>query len=124
MKITIGTQDGQTFQKEVEETGQLIGNEIGDEIDGGIVGLPGYTLEITGGSDTAGFPMRKSIEGSERRKVLLEKGSGIQPEEKGIKQRKSVRGRSVSTEIEQLNTRVVEEGSKSVEEILEEDEEE
>lgn len=124
MKVTIGTTNGDTFQTEVEDNSQLIGNEVGDEIDGGLVGVPGYTLEITGGSDKAGFPMRKSIEGSERKKVLIEDGSGIQAEEKGIKQRKSVRGRTVSGQIEQLNTKVVEEGSKSVEEILEGDEEE
>lgn len=124
MKVTIGTTNGDTFQTEVEDNSQLIGNEVGDEIDGGLVGVPGYTLEITGGSDKAGFPMRKSIEGSERKRVLIEDGSGIQAEEKGIKQRKSVRGRTVSGQIEQLNTKVVEEGSKSVEEILEGDEEE
>ncbi|MFB6192877.1 MAG: 30S ribosomal protein S6e [Candidatus Nanohaloarchaea archaeon] len=123
MKITIGTQDGRTFQTETEDNSQLIGKEIGDEIDGGIVGVPGYTLEITGGSDRAGFPMRETIEGSEREKVLIEEGSGIQADEEGVKKRKSVRGRTVSGQIEQLNTRVVEEGSKSVEEILEEEEE-
>lgn len=123
MKITIGTQNGKTFQTETEDNSQLIGKEIGDEIDGGIVGVPGYTLEITGGSDRAGFPMRETIEGSEREKVLIEEGSGIQADEEGVKKRKSVRGRTVSGQIEQLNTRVVEEGSKSVEEILEEEEE-
>ena len=124
MKVTIGTKDGETFQTEVEDNSQLIGKEIGEEFDGGLVGIPGYTLEITGGSDKAGFPMRKSIEGSERQRVLIEDGSGIQAEEKGTKHRKSVRGRTVSGQIEQLNTTVVEEGSKTVEEILEGDEEE
>lgn len=124
MKVTIGTKDGETFQTEVEDNSQLIGKEVGDEIDGGLVGIPGHTLEITGGSDRAGFPMRKGIEGSERQKVLIEDGSGIQADEDGEKRRKSVRGRTVSGQIEQLNTKVVEEGSKSVKEILEGDEEE
>jgi len=124
MKVTIGTEDGETFQTEVEDNSQLIGKEVGEEIDGGLVGVPGYTLKITGGSDRAGFPMRKGIEGSERQKVLIEDGSGIQAEEEGIRRRKSVRGRTVSGQIEQLNTTVVESGSKSVEEILEGDEEE
>ncbi|QKQ97980.1 30S ribosomal protein S6e [Candidatus Nanohaloarchaea archaeon] len=124
MKVTIGTKDGETFQTEVEDSSQLIGKEVGDEIDGGLVDVPGYTLKITGGSDKAGFPMRKSIEGSERQRVLIEDGSGIKKQEEGTKERKSVRGRTVSRQIEQLNTTVVEEGSKSVEEILEGDEEE
>ena len=123
MQITIGTDDGQTFQTEIEESAKLVGKEIGDEFDGGIVGLSGYTLKITGGSDRSGFPMRETIEGSERERVLIEEGSGIDVSEDGVRERKSVRGKRVSDEIQQLNTRVVEEGSKSVEELLGEDEE-
>ncbi|MFB6174502.1 MAG: 30S ribosomal protein S6e [Candidatus Nanohalobium sp.] len=123
MQITVGTQDGQTFQTEVEEAAKLVGKKIGDEFDGGFVGLSGYTLKVTGGSDRSGFPMRKSIEGSERQKVLIEDGSGINESENGVRRRKSVRGNTVSTEIQQLNTTVVEEGSKSVGELLGEDEE-
>ena len=123
MQITIGTQDGQTFQTEIEESAKLVGKEIGDEFDGGIVDLSGYTLKITGGSDRSGFPMRETIEGSELEKVLIEEGSGIDVSEDGVRERKSVRGRRVSNQIQQLNTTVVEEGSKSVEELLGEDEE-
>lgn len=123
MQITIGRDDGQTFQTEIEESAKLVGKEVGDEFDGGIVGLSGYTLKITGGSDRSGFPMRETIEGSERERVLIEDGSGIDVSEDGVRERKSVRGKRVSDEIQQLNTRVVEEGSKSVEELLGEDEE-
>lgn len=124
MQITIGTTEGQTFQTEVEETSQLVGKEVGDELEGGIIGLNGYTLKITGGSDKSGIPMRKSIEGSERQRVMIGDGQGINEDEDGVRRRKSVRGKMVSDEIQQLNTTVVEEGSKSVEEILSEDEEE
>jgi len=123
MKITVGTSEGTTHQFEIEETSRLLGKKLGDEIDGGIVGLDGYTLEITGGTDKDGFPMRKSIEGTARRRRLIENGSGIDEDEDGMRRRKSVRGNTVSDEIEQLNTTVVEEGSKSVEELLSEDEE-
>lgn len=123
MQVTIGTKDGKTYQKEVGETAQLVGKTIGETFDGGIVGLDGYKLEITGGSDKDGFPMRESIEGPERKRVLLNEGAGIQSEE-GIRRRKSVRGNTVSADIQQLNTRVAEEGSKSVEELLEEGDEE
>lgn len=123
MKITVGKTDGKTYQIEAEEPAQIYGKQIGDEFDGGIIGLEGYTLKITGGTDRQGFPMRKSIEGAERKRVLLEKGAGIQEEEEGVRRRKSVRGNTVSGEIEQLNTTVVEEGSKSIDELLNEDEE-
>jgi small subunit ribosomal protein S6e len=124
MQITIGTTDGQTFQTDIEETSQLVGKEIGDEFDGGIIGLSGYTLKVTGGSDKSGIPMRKSIEGSERKRVMIGDGQGINEDEDGVRRRKSVRGKRISNEIQQLNTTVVEKGGKSVEELLTEDEEE
>jgi len=122
MQVNIGTSDGNVHQIETEPE-KFVTKEIGDEVEGSSLGLDGYTLEITGGSDKSGFPMRKSIEGSERRRVMIEDGSGINSEEDGIRKRKSVRGNTVSTEIEQLNMKVIEEGSKSIEDLLDEDEE-
>lgn len=122
MKITVGTTEGTTHQIETEDESQLLGKKVGDEFDGGIIGLDGYTLKITGGSDRDGFPMRKTIEGTVRKRILIENGPGITEDEEGMRRRKSVRGNTVSDEIEQLNTTVVEEGSKSVEELLSEDE--
>lgn len=124
MQVTIGTEDGETFQTEVEDASRLTGKKIGEEFDGGIVGLDGYTLEITGGSDKDGFPMRDSIEGPARRKILLEDGAGLKEDEDGVRRRKSVRGNTVSEDIQQLNTTVSEEGSKSVEELFSEEGEE
>ena len=40
-----------SYQFEVDNTKQLNGLKIGEEFDGQIVGLDGYTLKITGGSD-------------------------------------------------------------------------
>jgi len=122
MKITVGDTDGQTHQIEIEDSSQLTGKKVGEEFDGGIAGLSGYTLKITGGSDKQGFPMRKSIEGTIRKQIMLHKGAGIEEGEHGVRKRKSVRGNTVSEEIEQLNTQVIEAGSKSIEEILSEDE--
>jgi len=122
MKITVGDTDGQTHQIEIEDSSQLTGKKVGEEFDGGIAGLSGYTLKITGGSDKQGFPMRRSIEGTVRKQIMLEDGAGIQEDENGVRQRKSIRGNTVSDEIEQLNTQVVEEGSKSIEDLLSEDE--
>ncbi len=123
MKVTVGDTDGKTYQIETEEASKIVGKKIGETFDGGIIGLNGYKLKITGGSDRDGFPMRKSIVGTERKKILLTEGQGIQKKEKGERKRKSVRGNTVSGQIEQLNTQVVEEGSKAIEELLEEDEE-
>lgn len=124
MEVTVGTSDGETFQVELDDPAKLVGKKIGETFDGGIVGLDGYKLEITGGSDKEGFPMRESLEGPVRRRVLIEEGPGINEEEDGVRRRKSVRGNQVSDEIQQLNTRVAEKGSKSVEELLSEGEDE
>lgn len=123
MQITIGTQDGETYQKEIEDASQIFGTQIGESFDGGIIGLSGYELEVTGGSDRDGFPMKEAIEGTERKRILLKDGVGIKTEIEGERRRKSVRGNTVSNQIEQLNTKVVEAGSKSVEELLNESEE-
>lgn len=123
MQITVGTQDGKTFQVESENPEQILGTQIGETFSGGIIGLDGYELEVTGGSDKDGFPMRRSVEGTERKRMLLGDGSGIQNQEEGMKKRKSVRGNTVSNQIQQLNTKVVESGEKSVEELLEDSEE-
>ncbi len=124
MQVTVGTQSGDTHQLEIDDPGSIVGKKVGETFKGGVIGLDGYTLEITGGSDSDGFPMRESIDGTGRRKVLLEKGAGIREKESGVRKKKSVRGNTVSEDIQQLNTRVVEEGSKSVEELLSGDTEE
>ncbi len=118
MQVTVGTQSGETHQLEIDDPGSLVGKKVGEEFEGGFIGLDGYTLEITGGSDSDGFPMRESIDGTGRRKVLLERGAGIRENEGGVRRKKSVRGNTVSEDIQQLNTQVVEQGSKSVEELL------
>ena len=122
MQVTIGTQNGETFQVEEENPEQILGTKIGETFSGSIIGLNGYELEVRGGSDMDGFPMRKSVDGTERERMLLEDGSGIQGAEDGVKRRKSVRGNTVSNQIQQLNTKVVESGEKSVEELLEDEE--
>jgi len=43
---------------------RLAGLEIGDEFDGTIIGMPGVTLRITGGTDASGFPMHPGVPGS------------------------------------------------------------
>lgn len=121
MQINIGAQNGEVYQTE-SEAENFVGKQIGDTFNGEVIELNGYELKITGGSDKSGFPMRKSIEGNERSRVLIGDGAGIRPEEKGDRLRKSVRGNTVSTEIEQLNVKVVEEGGKSLEDHFSEEE--
>ena len=116
-----------TYQLEVDDTKALNGLVIGDEFDGGIVGLDGYTLRITGGSDKNGFTMKKDVPGTRRIQSLLTGGTGYHPKADGVKRRKTVRGNTIADDIVQINSVVVNEGAKPIAEILgagEEEEEE
>ena len=108
---------GKSFNFEVtgHHAQNLIGKKIGDQVDGINANLPGYKLEITGGSDKAGFPMRGDFEGSTRRRLLLTEGTGYHPTDyPGKRKRQSVRGNRISTEIVQVNMKVAKAGSKPV----------
>ena len=96
----------------------LVGKIIGETIDGIFVGLPGYKLKITGGSDGNGTPMRKDLPGNRRRKILLSDGLGFHEVYPGERRRKAIRGSAISTEIVQINMAVAEYGPKPIEEIL------
>ena len=96
----------------------LVGKNIGEVIDGIFVGLPGYKLKITGGSDGNGTPMRKDLPGNKRRKILLSEGLGFHEVYPGERRRKALRGSAISSEIVQINMSVAEYGPKPIEEIL------
>lgn len=97
----------------------LIGKKIGDEVDGIFISLPGYKLQISGGTDKDGFPMRRDFPGVGRRRLLLSKGQGFKPREKGIRKKKSVKGNTINQEIVQINMKVVKYSSKPIKQLLE-----
>ncbi|MFB6135744.1 MAG: 30S ribosomal protein S6e [Halobacteriaceae archaeon] len=111
---------GRSYQFEIDgqDANRFLGREVGDEVDGGAVGLDGYTVEITGGSDAAGRPMREDVTGPGLSSVLLAGGTGFNPSRDGERKRVSVRGHEVSEEITQLNVAVAERGEESVDALL------
>jgi small subunit ribosomal protein S6e len=100
------------------DSNKLVGRRIGEIIDGSLVGLPGYKLKITGGTDFAGFPMHPAVHGMGRFRVLLSKPPGFHPRRKGERRRKTVHGNVISPDIVQVNTVIVEYGEKPIEELL------
>ena len=104
--------DGTTYQVEVDgqDANRFIGRETGEEVDGGAVGLSGFTLELTGGSDATGRPMRSDVRGSELKTVLSNGGTGYNPTRDGERRRITVRGREVSDETRQINARIASRG--------------
>jgi len=103
-----------------DEMKAIVGRKIGDVIDGSAIGLPGLKIQLTGGSDRDGFPMRRDVHGAVRRRILLRSPPGFRPRERGEVRRKRVRGNVYVPEIVQVNAKIVEKGEKSVEEMVKE----
>jgi small subunit ribosomal protein S6e len=102
-------ESGRTTQVEVDgqDANRFLGRELGEEVDGAAVGLDGATLELTGGSDDAGRPLRADVSGPDLTEVLLEGGVGFQPTRDGERKRVTVRGRELSDAVAQINAKVV-----------------
>jgi len=97
---------------------KLIGKAIGDIVEGELVGLLDYKLSVSGGSDKDGVAMRYDLPGSGRKRLLLSRGAGYHPKSRGVRKRKSIRGREISAETGQVNLKVIEAGSKPLGEIV------
>jgi len=109
-----------SYQLEIDQSRALglIGKKIGEEFSGDIIGLSGYTLQITGGTDRDGFPMHPRVKGLGRKKVLLTSPPGFRPRLKGERRRKTVRGNTISEMIAQINVKIVKKGEKPIEELI------
>jgi small subunit ribosomal protein S6e len=121
MKIVISDpKTGKSFGLEVpkDKESALIGKKIGEKLEGGIVGADGYELEVGGGSDASGFPMRRDVSGPRRADVILSQGTGFSYQGKGVRERRKVRGNVISDQIVQVNAKVVQAGSKPLEELF------
>src|SRR3989338_2143156 len=117
-KFVIGHK-GKSYQVEKDQKDALVaGKKIGDIISGEFLGLSGYELQITGGSDKDGFPMRKDIEGMSRKKILIGKGIGLKSKIRGLKRRRSLKGNLIADDIVQINCKVNKEGERAMDEIL------
>jgi small subunit ribosomal protein S6e len=109
-KIVVGdpkTGKSQSVELKDQDAQPLLGLKIGDELDGTLMGLSGK-VKITGGSDTAGFPMRSDVMGGVKKYVLMTKGTGFRKGAgEGLKKRKLVRGNTITDEIYQVNALLV-----------------
>ncbi|MDE1873672.1 MAG: 30S ribosomal protein S6e [Candidatus Micrarchaeota archaeon] len=121
MKIVFSDKkSGRTAQMEVpkESESALLGKKIGETIEGTVVGLDGFKLQITGLSDNMGSPSRKEIDGSRKARALIGGGPGITKTGGGIRRRRLVRGNTISADTGQVNTAIAEYGSKSLDELF------
>ncbi len=131
-KINISEKTGKTYHLELESE-ELVGKELHNKIEGKDLSgdLSGYEFEISGASDSAGFTALESVEGTGLKKVLLNYGKGMHkrpkregkkkvsnPKPKGLRMRKTVRGKVISPAIVQINLKVLKEGHKKLSEIF------
>ncbi|MFH1316027.1 MAG: 30S ribosomal protein S6e [Candidatus Woesearchaeota archaeon] len=111
-KLVFGLKTGRNVQREVKdkEAEVFLGKKIGETINGNDIGLEGYDFEITGGSDNCGFPMRKDVQGTSRKRITSIGGVGFTKKGKGIRTKKTVCGNTVHSRIIQINLKVLKEG--------------
>lgn len=111
---------GKAYQQTIKGhyANSLVGRKIGDEVDGIFVGLPGYKLVITGGTDKDGFPMRPDLHGARRKRIRVSYGIGYHPDDNGVVKRRTFCGNTISPDIVQVNLKITSYGAKPVDALL------
>ena len=120
MKVVIADpKQGHCYQIELDDTKSkpFSGEKVGNELDGSLLGLTGYKVQITGGSDKDGFPMRRDFHGRTRKKLLIKKGAGLKKPD-GQKHKKTIRGNTIATDIAQVNVKITKYGNKKINQLL------
>jgi small subunit ribosomal protein S6e len=112
--IVSDPQTGTSKVLELEEAraAPFIGRKIGETMDGAVVDMPATKIQIKGGSDKDGVPMRPNVHGGVRRRVVLSGGVGFNGVRGGERRRKAVRGNVITDEIVQINLKIVEQPAK------------
>ncbi len=120
---------GKSLQRELQaEAGKALkGLKVGDSLKGELIGMAGYEFTITGGSDSAGFPMRNDAPGTGRKRILAVKGVGVSNKKKyrgkdkkgmrtmeGMKQRKTVAGNTIYPGTAQVNVTITKAGKENL----------
>ena len=102
------TGTSQKVELEDSRMAPLMGKRIGEVIDGTVADLSGYQIQLTGGTDKDGIPMRPDVHGMAKSRIVLSGGVGYKPKKKGERKRVVVRGNTVSAETTFLNFKIVE----------------
>ena len=117
-KLTISdVKTGKSYSKALAS--EVFKNKkLGDKVDGSSIGLSGYELQITGGSDKSGFPMHPDLQGFARKKALMGKAIGSRIKIKGMKQRREIIGNQITLNTAQVNLKVIKQDEKSLDSLF------
>jgi small subunit ribosomal protein S6e len=96
----------------------FLGKRIGESVGGELLGLSGYTLKISGGSDRSGFPLRPDLPGGRQVRIYVGNGFGFHAPRDGQRKRRTFRGSAISEETVQINLIVEQKGPKPLAELL------
>lgn len=102
------TGTSQKVELEDARMAPIMGRRIGEIIDGTVADLAGYKIQLTGGTDKDGIPMRPDVHGGVKARIVLSGGVGYKPKNKGERKRVVVRGNTVSADTTFLNFKIVE----------------
>ncbi|MFH1505564.1 MAG: 30S ribosomal protein S6e [archaeon] len=107
---------GKTSKRDVKDDDAkvFLNKKIGDKVSGDQCGLAGYEFEIMGGSDYCGFPMRRDVVGTARKRILIVKGVGIRQKRAGRRVRKTVAGNTVFAKTSQINLKILKYGKEKL----------
>ncbi|MDO8428439.1 MAG: 30S ribosomal protein S6e [Candidatus Diapherotrites archaeon] len=108
---------GNSYKKDTEQP-VFLNKKVGETVDLSTVGLQGYKALITGGSDKDGFPLKPTLPGSARKKVLISRGVGLRQTIKGSRRRIRVRGNLIADDVRQVNLKITEYGTPTLETIF------
>lgn len=109
---------GRSVQRIVKEENikPFFGLRLGDKVRGELLDLTGYEFKLTGGSDDAGFPMRRDVQGVAKQQILstgptvgIKKNPG-----RGQRIRKTVSGNTVGAQTAQLNLKIEKAGTEDI----------
>ena len=122
-KLTISDpKTGKSVKKDITggAADALLLKDVGDKVAGDMLGFLGYEFELTGGSDSAGFPMKKSIRNVARKNIFTYKGVGFSGRDRwgktqhGLRVKKTVAGSRVSPQTTQVNLMILQEGPQTL----------
>ena len=101
---------GRSQKVEIEDSRMtsLIGRRIGEVLDGAAANLPGHKIQLTGGCDKDGVPMRPDVHGGVKAHIILSGGVGYKPRNPGERKRVTVRGNTVTADTIFLNFKILE----------------
>lgn len=111
---------GRSYARAVSDpqSAGFLGKRIGESVGGELIGLGGYTLKISGGTDRSGFPLRRDLPGARQVRLFVGEGFGFHAPRDGMRRRRTFRGNTVSEETVQINLVVEQKGAKPLAELL------